>query len=111
MFFVKQKTADEMRISDWSSDVCSSDLAQERRRRAILGQHGLRGSTSSDVVRCFDLARPGRASAPQCPAANAPDAIARWRADGARWNTSRSEERRAGQVCVSTCGSRMARYD
>src|SRR3546814_6512586 len=24
--FVKQKTADEMRISDWSSDVCSSDL-------------------------------------------------------------------------------------
>src|SRR3546814_1194459 len=27
-FFVKQKTAYEMRISDWSSDVCSSDLAQ-----------------------------------------------------------------------------------
>src|SRR3546814_2269736 len=26
MFFVKQKTAYEMRISDWSSDVCSSDL-------------------------------------------------------------------------------------
>src|SRR3546814_1500923 len=25
-FFVKQKTAYEMRISDWSSDVCSSDL-------------------------------------------------------------------------------------
>src|SRR3546814_1985608 len=25
-FFCKQKTADEMRISDWSSDVCSSDL-------------------------------------------------------------------------------------
>src|SRR3546814_6902621 len=25
-FFFKQKTADEMRISDWSSDVCSSDL-------------------------------------------------------------------------------------
>src|SRR3546814_3248727 len=27
-FFFKQKTAYEMRISDWSSDVCSSDLAQ-----------------------------------------------------------------------------------
>src|SRR3546814_7795757 len=27
-FFCKQKTAYEMRISDWSSDVCSSDLAQ-----------------------------------------------------------------------------------
>src|SRR3546814_5969741 len=25
-FFFKQKTADELRISDWSSDVCSSDL-------------------------------------------------------------------------------------
>src|SRR3546814_5996960 len=28
-FFVKQKTAYEMRISDWSSDVCSSDLRVE----------------------------------------------------------------------------------
>src|SRR3546814_9520546 len=30
-FFFKQKTAYEMRISDWSSDVCSSDLASPRR--------------------------------------------------------------------------------
>src|SRR3546814_1354247 len=30
VFFFKQKTAYEMRISDWSSDVCSSDLAQRR---------------------------------------------------------------------------------
>src|SRR3546814_2712609 len=29
-FFFKQKTAYEMRISDWSSDVCSSDLAEPR---------------------------------------------------------------------------------
>src|SRR3546814_2294824 len=29
-FFFKQKTAYEMRISDWSSDVCSSDLPQEK---------------------------------------------------------------------------------
>src|SRR3546814_20936562 len=28
-FFFKQKTAYEMRISDWSSDVCSSDLLQD----------------------------------------------------------------------------------
>src|SRR3546814_11458262 len=33
-FFVKQKTAYEMRISDWSSDVCSSDLT----RRAGSGE-------------------------------------------------------------------------
>src|SRR3546814_5956054 len=31
-FFFKQKTAYEMRISDWSSDVCSSDLPQPDRR-------------------------------------------------------------------------------
>src|SRR3546814_4416514 len=30
-FFFKQKTAYEMRISDWSSDVCSSDLAEGAR--------------------------------------------------------------------------------
>src|SRR3546814_16511101 len=29
-FFCKQKTAYEMRISDWSSDVCSSDLLDDR---------------------------------------------------------------------------------
>src|SRR3546814_3497591 len=34
MFCVKQNTAYEMRISDWSSDVCSSDLVQQ------LGWHG-----------------------------------------------------------------------
>src|SRR3546814_7545798 len=33
IFFFKQKTAYEMRISDWSSDVCSSDLAARRCRR------------------------------------------------------------------------------
>src|SRR3546814_7905985 len=36
-FFFKQKTAYEMRISDWSSDVCSSDLLQvEGRARRIV---------------------------------------------------------------------------
>src|SRR3546814_8163686 len=44
-FFFKQKTAYEMRISDWSSDVCSSDLPDPgaspvrlRRRRRSLGR-------------------------------------------------------------------------
>src|SRR3546814_3825946 len=31
-FFFKQKTAYDMRISDWSSDVCSSDLSRTRLR-------------------------------------------------------------------------------
>src|SRR3546814_4447162 len=36
VFFFKQKTAYEMRISDWSSDVCSSDLCRPPDRRARL---------------------------------------------------------------------------
>src|SRR3546814_5360543 len=36
-FFFKQKTAYEMRISDWSSDVCSSDLDGET-HRLLLGR-------------------------------------------------------------------------
>src|SRR3546814_1270070 len=37
VFLFKQKTAYEMRISDWSSDVCSSDLL----RRDVVYRHGL----------------------------------------------------------------------
>src|SRR3546814_6243147 len=45
VFFFKQKTAYEMRISDWSSDVCSSDLdlgCSDRRQEAVdlLAQRG-----------------------------------------------------------------------
>src|SRR3546814_6069925 len=35
IFFFKPKTAYEMRISDWSSDVCSSDLVADREDRVI----------------------------------------------------------------------------
>src|SRR3546814_13078616 len=34
-FFFQQKTAYEMRISDWSSDVCSSDLSRARESQAL----------------------------------------------------------------------------
>src|SRR3546814_8875226 len=37
LFCFKQKTAYEMRISDWSSDVCSSDLAQKKQADAAIG--------------------------------------------------------------------------
>src|SRR3546814_19111724 len=37
VFFVKQKTAYEMRISDWSSDVCSSDLLMPLSDAANVG--------------------------------------------------------------------------
>src|SRR3546814_10212723 len=36
VFFFKQKTAYEMRISDWSSDVCSSDLRDEQQPNGVL---------------------------------------------------------------------------
>src|SRR3546814_19026023 len=39
-FFFKQKTAYEMRISDWRSDVCSSDLVERGERRAGVGFNG-----------------------------------------------------------------------
>src|SRR3546814_8173330 len=37
-FFFKQKTAYEMRMSDWSSDVCSSDLRENGHGRCTLGK-------------------------------------------------------------------------
>src|SRR3546814_4791492 len=81
IFFFKQKTAYEMRISDWSSDVCSSDLflAIEMTRRRLA-------STISFLAR--------RALA-------SPLAMAR---------LMRSEERRVGKECVSTCRSRWSPY-
>src|SRR3546814_5551440 len=36
VFFFKQKTAYEVRISDWSSDVCSSDLLEVQRHRLVV---------------------------------------------------------------------------
>src|SRR3546814_7204752 len=44
-FFFKHKTAYELRISDWSSDVCSSDLMI-----ALRGPRGERPAVESDVV-------------------------------------------------------------
>src|SRR3546814_6961830 len=41
IFFFKQKTAYEMRISDWSSDVCSSDLVSPRSGRIQRSAHSL----------------------------------------------------------------------
>src|SRR3546814_4372244 len=50
VFFFKQKTAYEMRISDWSSDVCSSDLEG---RIIVNGQPAVAGQQidASDSVR------------------------------------------------------------
>src|SRR3546814_6184156 len=47
-FFFKQKTAYEMRISDWSSDVCSSDLGQGAH---VVGSHVGAGEDRDDAGR------------------------------------------------------------
>src|SRR3546814_4886731 len=56
-FFFKQKTAYEMRISDWSSDVCSSDLLYPRDRdRRALGILEDVEAEGSDCRRVIDIA-------------------------------------------------------
>src|SRR3546814_6712099 len=55
-FFFKQKTAYEMRISDWSSDVCSSDLRGEPRAQYIVGTALFNGDlTAKNWVRAYAL--------------------------------------------------------
>src|SRR3546814_12904887 len=50
-FFFKQKTAYEMRISDWSSDVCSSDLIPRRNTGPRPTRWEIRG------IRCLPMPR------------------------------------------------------
>src|SRR3546814_3874914 len=62
-FFFKQKTEYEMRISDWSSDVCSSDLAKNLTAQLKLAtaQSGNFGQAQADVKRIADATRNGLA--------------------------------------------------
>src|SRR3546814_4928337 len=93
-FFFKQKTAYEMRISDWSSDVCSSDLisycdwmSEERLICGIFVAEDTGGLLLSFT---------------QLVIVNS---------DGSGHKIlSRSEERRVGKECVSTCRSRWSPY-
>src|SRR3546814_3541711 len=62
-FFFKQKTAYEMRISDWSSDVCSSDL---RATGHVCGEfvHGTYKTPGMLRWRCLRRRRPAPVPAP-----------------------------------------------
>src|SRR3546814_15620776 len=103
IFFFKQKTAYEMRISDWSSDVCSSDLVLEVAggdgpRVALVPRLGEMG----DDVGLFQSRDGVQRHEP---------GIARADADAAETGSvSRSEERRVGKECVRTCCSRWSPY-
>src|SRR3546814_16143270 len=111
-FFFKQKTAYEMRISDWSSDVCSSDLL-------------LAGATWVGNRRWDLRFRSGETLSLPEGEAEAKAAIAKFaHMDGAnrllgrgilRFDMSdpsrESEERRVGKECVRKCRSRWSAYD
>src|SRR3546814_325580 len=60
-FFFKQKTAYEMRISDWSSDVCSSDLLRDEGPLGLadrrLGRPSDRRASVAEISRMLDLYR------------------------------------------------------
>src|SRR3546814_20829280 len=51
LFCSKQKTAYELRISDWSSDVCSSDLLRRFARVHVGGRHARAALTDEDAQR------------------------------------------------------------
>src|SRR3546814_17648613 len=92
-FYFKQKTAYEMRISDWSSDVCSSDLPVA----SHVGQDRLGGGMPA----CFGHAAVGLF---RHPGDDQNFLGARHR------DIERSEERRVGKECVSTCRTRWSTY-
>src|SRR3546814_10351171 len=98
-FFFKQKTAYEMRISDWSSDVCSSDLrgAGSARPRAPGHRHYR--------VRCLNECS---MSAGERVWESASRFFTPVKARDDPLHQERSEERRVGKECVSTCRSRWS---
>src|SRR3546814_7156190 len=85
-FFFKQKTAYEMRISDWSSDVCSSDLYETGKASS--------GLTKTTALRNWPYYTSKTATSGEM--------------HGRSKQKSRSEERRVGKASVSTCRSRWS---
>src|SRR3546814_12567170 len=137
VFFFKQKTAYEMRISDWSSDVCSSDLlgllaGADRVEGCLFGNGERTGNTClvtvalnmytqgvdpeldfsniDEVIRVVESCNQlpvhprhpyGRELVYTAFSGSHPDALTKGFA-------ARSEERRVGKGCVSTCRSRWS---
>src|SRR3546814_13155892 len=111
-----------MRISDWSSDVCSSDLAVDlvvrrhhrrnagaadhflERREEILAQFAFGKRRGADIGAALGLAVPGQVLERR------EDVLRLEHARAPRPLQSRSEERRVGKECVSTCRYRWSPY-
>src|SRR3546814_5596546 len=105
VFFFKQKTAYEMRISDWSSDVCSSDLHCDGGRRAADGCRRQRAREAQRHALREGLAfrqgvGPGLGQRTHIGLVGGIGPVP----------MIRSEERRVGKEWVSTCRSRWSPY-
>src|SRR3546814_1129660 len=109
-FFFKKKTAYEMRISDWSSDVCSSDLSTERQRLCAIR---LQQKLNLSQRRVCEVLGIDRSVLRYCHKQTEDEsalrsAITRLANQYGRYGYRRSEERRVGKECVSTCRSRWS---
>src|SRR3546814_11750251 len=89
IFFFKQKTAYEMRISDWSSDVCSSDLFRHRRVDFRLGVEAADGE-------------PDRAARPRLREAQGREAVGRRHRRRGAGRAGGDREARHGQIGRAT---------
>src|SRR3546814_7543786 len=95
--FFKQKTAYELRISDWSSDVCSSDLSP-----AVSRRYKVNHNSFNRCKNCSGLF------------GTLPLRLRYWctysmtAVSYKSQNHRRSEERRVGKECVSSCTSRWS---
>src|SRR3546814_16572486 len=103
-----------MRISDWSSDVCSSDL------RALLGAVGQPGGVAEGGAAHAEFFRAlghqlgevdlGAAERLSDDNRGVVGRLGGERQDGIFDGNARSEERRVGKECGSTCRSRWSQY-
>src|SRR3546814_17400481 len=109
-FFFKQKTSYEMRISDWSSDVCSSDLlclpGFMNEPWNFIGLFDIFALSSDSEQFPISLVE---AMAAACPAVatNVGDVVDMVAPENRPF---RSAERRVGKECVSTCSYRWWQY-
>src|SRR3546814_14623515 len=95
-----------MRISDWSSDVCSSDLVVAHQEQMIRG-HLDRAVIVGDIAWPHVDRVEGRAAGQRLAHDGELEHRAAVRVAG---DETRSEERRVGKACVSTCRSRCSWY-
>src|SRR3546814_12190424 len=114
-FFFKQKTAYEMRISDWSSDVCSSDLVTTpngvRNTDAFTLQVAQNAQLNFDLAEAETAAEePGEDITAGGDTGGTIVVTASNLQSLEGGEVGRSEERRVGQEGVSTCRSRWSPY-